>query len=311
MTARSNASWTDAFAIAGRPSDQDRDTSAWLRIVEPGYFSTMKLVGLRGRSLAPQDDEAHPGAVVVNEAFARRFFPAVEAVGQALQIPTPRAMWPDVAPDRFEIVGVVKDERFLGPGVPSAPAYYISARQFRISEFTVLLRTDGDPMALLPGARAIVRTLDPLLPVAEITTVGRLYGQVVAQPRFNMILLGAFGILALLLSVVGIYGLLSYVVEQRVQEVGVRMALGADARAVVRLFVGQGLGLAAIGLTVGLGSAALLTRVMAGLLHGVSPLDPMTFATVTVLLATIAALASYIPARRAGRLDPSVALRGD
>jgi putative ABC transport system permease protein len=211
---------------------------------------------------------------------------------------------------QFTIVGVVSDARYGGLDKAPKPAVYASVLQHDYSNnpsFTV--RVDGDPKTLVPAIRNVLAQLDKSLPMARIFTMEELMSTSVAQPRLEAILLGLFGGLAMVLAAIGIYGVMSYSVTQRTSEIGIRMALGADRFSVLRMVMGQGLRLAAIGLAIGLALALAVTRVMSKVLFGVSPTDPLTFATIVVLLTLVALLACYIPARRATKVDPMVALR--
>lgn len=304
-----DATWGDAFRIEGRPEPEPgRLPGAWLRPISPDYFRTAGIEVLRGRPLTETDDLDHPGAVVVNEAFVRRYFPDEEPLGRQLRL---QSHWRFETPTVFEIVGIARDVRFLGPDTEPAPAYYRPFKQFPDPFMQVLVRTEADPMSFVNPVREAIWSIDPDLPVGSVTTMAQHYSNAIAQPRFNMLLLALFGGLALLLASVGVYGLLSYHVAQRTQEIGIRMALGAQIRDVVRLVVGEGLWLTGIGVVVGLAGAVALTRVMANLLFGVSPIDVPTFALVAAFLAAVALLASYVPARRATRVDPMIALRAE
>ena len=304
-----DATWGDVFRIEGRPEPEPgRMPGAWLRPISPGYFRTAGIELLRGRTITDTDDLDHPGAVVVNEAFVRRYFPEAneEPLGQKLRL---QSHWRFPGPEVFEIVGIVRDVHFPGPDVEPAPAYYRPFKQFPDPFQKVMVKTDTDPLSAVGQIREAVWAVDPNLPIGGITTMAQHYDAALAQPRFNMLLLALFGGLALLLAAIGVYGLLSYRVAQRTQEIGVRMALGAQLRDVVGMVVGEGLWLTGLGVGAGLVGAFALTRVLGSLLFGVSPVDVQTFVTVTIALATIALLASYLPARRAAKVDPMVALR--
>ena len=306
-----DATWGDVFRIEGRPEPEPgRLPGAWLRPISPGYFRTAGIELLRGRTIADTDDLDHPGALVVNEAFVRRFFPDGDddPLGHFLRL---QNHWRFETPELFEIVGVVRDVRFLGPDTDPAPAYYRPFKQFPDPFMQVLLRTEADPLSFVTPVREAIWSIDSDLPIGDVTTMAQHYANAVAQPRFNMVLLALFGGLALLLVSVGVYGLLSYHVAQRTPEIGIRMALGAQIRDVVRMVVGEGLWLTGIGVAVGFVSALGLTRLLGSLLFGVSPIDLSTFAIVAVGLAAVAILASYLPARRAAKVDPIVALRAE
>ena len=299
-----SATWSDAFAIPGR--DLKDDGAAWQRIVSAGYLRTVRIPVLRGRGFTETDDEAHPRVVIVNEAFARRYFPDADPIGRRTIVPAPTR--PAVA-EAHEIVGVVGDVRFLGPAVAAEPAFDLPIAQFPQADLTVLVRTSGDPLAVAPAVRAAVHEVDPALPVGRVTTLEALAAGSVAQPRFTAVLVGVFGAMAFLLAALGIYGLLAYTVSQRSREIGVRLALGARPRDVTRLVVGDGLAVTLAGVAAGLAAAAVLARFVRSLLFQVSPVDPLTFAGAAAALAAVALGASWAPLRRAGRIDPVRILR--
>ena len=298
--------WTSSFVIEGRtPPPRGHEPEARVRPVQPGYFRTAGVRLLQGRDVSAQDRIDGPGVVVVNEAFVRRHFRNESPIGRRLQA----GGWFPGTPGVFEIVGVVADEPFLGLAAGGAPATYFPHAQFPMNEMWLVVRTSGDPLALTPALRTRVWRLDPALPVDDVHTMRDVLGSSVAEPRFNTALLSLFAAAALLLAAVGIYGVLSYTVTQRTNEIGVRMALGAGRARVLRLVVAQGLGVALAGIVVGTAAALGLARVLASLLHGVSGRDPLIFAGAAALLALVAAAATYLPARRASRIEPVVALR--
>jgi putative ABC transport system permease protein len=304
------SNWIDSFRFVGQ-SRQEEPFSAVLRIVSPGYFRTLGIDVVSGRAFEELDDASHPGAVIVNEAFVRRYLPDGDALGRRLAIGTPGYVWGDAVPRSFEIVGVVRNVRFLGPTEPPEPAYYLPAAQFPVTEMRVAVRTEGEPSALAGTLREEVWALDPNLPVSGITTMERLISESLAQPRFHAVVLGAFGSLGLALAALGIYGLLAHNVAERTREFGIRMALGAVARDVTHMVVKEGLRLASVGLALGLLVALLAGRALESLLFGVSASDPWTFAAAALFLGCVAAVASYLPARRALRIEPLTALRTD
>jgi putative ABC transport system permease protein len=301
-----SATWTDTFTIEGR--DDDEDFGAWQRIVSAAYFRTIGLGVHRGRPFTEVDDDHHPRVAIVNEAFARRFFAGENPIGRRLVLPAPTR--PN-APEPHEIVGVVGDVKFLGPSAPAEPAYYVPMAQFPQPDMTILVRTAGDPRTLAPGLRGAVHDLSPAQAIGTITTERDRANRMVAQPRFTMTLVGLFGSLAFLLAAIGIYGLLAYTVAQRTRELGVRAALGAGRRDLTRLVLGQGLRVTLAGVVAGLAGAAAITRLLGSLLFGISALDPPTFAAAALALVGVAIVASYVPVRRAARIDPLVALRND
>jgi putative ABC transport system permease protein len=206
-------------------------------------------------------------------------------------------------------VGIVRDVKLAGLEAPSEPAYYIPASQAPLQDMTLLVRTTIDPLSLVGGVRGAVLSIDPNQPLSNVNTMKRIVDDSIAQRRLNMLLMGLFGGLAMLLSAVGIYGLLSQAVTQRTQEMGIRMALGAQVSDVLKLVLRQGMMLALAGEMIGLIAAFALTRVIRGLLFSVTPNDATTFVVVSGVLAVVALLACYLPARRATKVDPLVALR--
>jgi putative ABC transport system permease protein len=299
--------WTTSFTVDGRePPPRGQEPEARVRPVWPDYFRTMGVRITRGRDISERDRMGAPGAVVVNEAFVRRHFAGTNPLGQHLN----NEAWWAGAPAQFEIVGVVADEPFLGLAGQTDPATYFAHAQFPMNDMWVAIR--GEPAALPALALALrdrVRRLDPELPVERASTMRELLGASIAEPRFNTALIALFAGAAMLLAAVGIYGVLSYTVAQRTGEIGVRMALGAGRARVLRLVVGQGMGVTLLGITLGTAGALALARVLGSLLHGVSERDPVIFASVAALLAAVALLAAYLPARRASRIEPVVALR--
>jgi len=302
-----DSNWIDDFEIEGAPRTGE-SLSAALRIVSPDYFRTVGTEILRGRPFAELDDAEHPGAVIVNEAFVRRYFSS-EPLGKRLVVTTPRGYWDESLPRAFEIVGVVENVRFLGPAVSPEPAFYLPAAQFPVQEMMAAVRVQGDPAAFAAHLREEVWAIDPGIPLSSITTLPRLLSEALAQPRFNAVVLGFFGATALALAALGIYGVLSTSVAQRTSEIGIRMALGARSGDVVRMVVRQGMGMTLAGLAIGLVAALVSTPVLRSLLFGVDGTDPWTFAFVLAFLASVALLASYVPARRASRIEPLIALR--
>ena len=303
-----DSNWIDDFEIEGAPQTGE-SLSAALRIVSPGYFRTVRTKILRGRPFSELDDAGHPGAVIVNEAFVRRYFSSADPLGNSLVVTTPRGYWDESLPRAFEIVGVVENVRFLGPAVSPEPAFYLPAAQFPVQEMMAAVRVQGDPAAFAARLRKEVWAIDPGIPLSSITTLPRLLSEALAQPRFNAVVLGFFGATALALAALGIYGVLSTTVAQRTNEIGIRMALGARSADVVRMVVQEGIRLTLAGLAIGLAAALASAPVLRSLLFGIGASDPWTFALVLAFLASVAFLASYLPARRASRIEPLIALR--
>ena len=302
------ANWIDVFTIVGRP-DNTEAGSANFHPVGWDYFRTVGTPLVSGRQFTAQDDPDHPGAVIVNEAFVRKYFPHEPPLGRQLRLSPPARIWNNQRLTTFEIVGVARDVKSAGLSGESEPAYYVPATQAPLPDMNVMVRTRNDPTAFVPTLRNAVLQLDPNQPITSVATMDEIMASSIAQPRLSMLLMGLFGVLALLLAAVGIYGLLSYAVAQRTQEMGIRMALGARMTDVLTLVLKQGVALILIGEAVGLVGAFALTRLMRTLLFGVTPTDVPTFAVVAAVLTVVALLACYLPARRATKVDPLVALR--
>jgi putative ABC transport system permease protein len=275
-----------------------------VRVVANAYFRTMNIPLIRGRLFNEQDPNDLKNRVVVNEALARRHWPDEDPVGKKIRI-----SWGETIED--EIIGVVGDVRNASLDAAARSTTYWPYARFPYGTMTLAVRTGSDPATLGPAVTSIVRGLDSQLAVNKIRTMGEVVSDSVAERRVTMLMLGIFAAAALLLAAVGIYGVIAYSVTQRTQEIGIRMALGARPPQVLRMVVGQAMALAAIGITVGAALSLAMSRLMEGLLFGVRPADPVTFTAVAAVLAAVAATASYVPGRRATRVDPVVALRSE
>jgi putative ABC transport system permease protein len=293
------------FTIEGHPTESDADApSAYRCVASVNYFRTMGVPLVHGREFTERDREGPPTVLMINETAAHRYWPGQNPVGTRLSFTTGRTQ-----PTWLEIVGVVKDVLQDGLESPAKPMIYLPFLQSAQAFMVTVVRTDIDPAGLASAVRGAFAAVDKDQPVLMTRTMAAIYSDSVAQRRFNTALLVAFGTLALLLAVVGVYGLMAFTVTQRTHEVGVRIALGAERWDVVKLVLGQGLRLAFFGIASGLAVAFFLTRFFSKLLFNVPQTDPATFIIVSLCLGGIALLASYIPARRAMRVDPMVALR--
>jgi putative ABC transport system permease protein len=292
-----------SFAIAGRPpaATPGSEPVAGARVVSASYVSTMGMRIVEGRDLSRLDIDTAPGVALINETMARRYWPTGGAVGARLALNG----------EPITVVGIVGDVHHRGPGPAPGAEMYIPFQQFNARQAIVVLRAAGDPARLAAPLRAVLREIDPALPLSNVTTMDSLLAQSVSQPRFLAALLTGFAALAAILALVGVYGLLSFSVSRRVRELGVRMALGAGRARVIGLVVRQSAALVTIGLAAGIGFTLMLSRLLRSLLFGVRAEDPGTIAAMALAIAIAAALASLPPALRASRIDPVVALRED
>jgi putative ABC transport system permease protein len=256
----------------------------------------------RGRFFTKFDLPGTTPVVVINETMARRYFGNQDPVGKKLVI-----MFEPLEPR--EIVGVISDVLHNGLDSSPRPEMFVHYPQSPTPQMTFMVKTTGDPGSMLPAVKGAIREVNRNQTFSKTATMDQLVGDSLRQRRFTLFLLGSFAAVALALAGIGIYGLMSYSTKQRTHEIGVRMALGAQGRDILRLFIGQGLSLALTGVVIGLAGSLLLTQLMKGLLFGVSASDPATFAMIALLLMVVALLACYVPARRATKVDPLVALR--
>lgn len=272
--------------------------------VTPGYFRTMGIPLLQGRTFTNRDTPSSLPVVIVNEALARKYYPNESAIGKRIR---PSISATSATPWR-EIVGVVGNTKLGGLAESFQPEYYLPFAQFSVFS-TIVLRTRGKPLTMIPAVRTVIASMDRNVPVYDVSTMENYLSSSIARSRFSTLLLGLFGALALLLAVVGIYGVVSYSVSQRTHEIGIRMAIGAGRADVLQLIIGKGMLLAVVGVGLGIIGALALTRSISSLLYSVKPADPVTFAAVSLILIAVAFVACYIPARRAAKVDPMVALR--
>lgn len=304
------SNWIDAFGIEGRPAPE-RELSARLAIVGPGYFETLE-IGLRaGRPIDDRDAAGAPGAVVVSDAFAREFFRGEDPLGHWLTLGSAAHTWGPQAPSRFQIIGVANDVHSLGMATRPEATYYVSAHQFPERNMSVLVKTASDPLAVVGVIRAEVARFDDSLAITNITTLPLSIAASVAQPRFNMLVLTGFAILALALAAVGLYGLIAYSVARRQREIGVRLALGARPEQVTRLIVGEGLALVSAGGALGLLGAMAGSRLLGSLLFGIESTDLVSFAAGALSLLVAGLVATYFPAKHASKVAPASALRSE
>jgi predicted permease len=307
--------WGWPFAIEGRGKSLPGESPlAVYRVVMPGYFETMRLAVLRGREIAASDDPSAPGVVLINEKAAREYWPGENPLGKHIAFDDDQR----ASPTWLTVIGIVRDAKQGDWAQAPYPEVYLAALQnggflgeseSHASYITLVVRTRGNPAALSGLIKNTVWSFDRNLAISEVLTMDDVVAEANAEPRFEMALLGVFAGVALLLAAVGIYGVMSYSVERRTHEIGIRISLGASRTDVLKLVVRQGMVLALAGSAAGIVGALLLSRLMTKLLYGVLPTDPLTFTGVAVLLTLVALAANYLPARRATRVDPMVALR--
>ena len=286
-------------------TDPQESASAGWRVVSPNYFTTMGIPFLAGRPFSEElDRPSSPPAAIVNEAFARKYFHAEDPLGRKIRVFPISTNW-------HEIVGVIKDVKLTGLDSPATPEVYQSDSQNAVWMFSLVVRSSLPPGQLEKIVRAEAAVVDKDLPLFNIRTMEQAISTSVASPRFLMLLVGLFAILALVLTAVGIYGVVSYSVGQQTREIGIRMALGASRRNVIGLVLGQGMKVVLVGIGIGLAGSFALTRLMATQLFEVSPTDPATFEVIALLLALVTMVACYLPARRATQVDPMLLLRNE
>jgi putative ABC transport system permease protein len=294
--------------IQAHPSANPADDPGPFRYaVSPGYLETMKIPVRRGRTITEQDTEGAPGVVLVNESFAKKYWPGEEALGQRLSLQDPvKGPW-------LEVVGIVADVKQLSLSSAKIDGAYVPEAQwgYADSPMSLVVRARGDPAALTAAVRQAVWSVDKDQPIVRIALATRLISQSEAQRRFALTLFEAFAFVALVLAAAGIYGVLAGTVTERMREIGVRAALGASRTDIIAMVVRQGLGLTALGAVIGIAGALGLSHLIASLLFGVSPLDPVTYIVVILLLAMVALLACLMPALRAARVDPMETLRAE
>jgi putative ABC transport system permease protein len=293
------------FEVVGQPKPPaGNEPVTDVRVITADYFKAMGVPLLRGRAFDARDAGTGVRRVIINQALARKYFPDRDPIGQSIIV-----SWNDKAPD--EIVGVVGDVRHQDMETEARATIYWPPSRFTYPFMTVAIRTAGSPRAVVAGAIAALHELDPNVAAADVRTMEDVIDTSVAQRRLTMLLLSIFAVLALTLAAVGIYGVIGYSVTQRIQEIGIRMALGARRGTVMKMIVGQALALTAAGIAAGAIGAWGLTRLMQKLLFGVAPSDPVTFAAVSAILVVVAVIAASVPGLRATRVDPVIALRSE
>ncbi|HEX5736621.1 MAG TPA: ABC transporter permease [Blastocatellia bacterium] len=295
-----------SFNIKSRPYPENEEPVAEFRAVTPNYFRAMGIPVIRGRTFTEHDVKGKTGAIIINETMARRYWPGEDPLGQVMSFGVSVS---DNEPDEWEIVAIVGDLKHFSLDSEAVPEMYIPHAQQPWTGMTMVARSSMDPTQLATLMRGQVLSLDRNQPVSDVRTMSEVVGRSIAQQRFYLLLFALFAVMALVLAAVGIFGVMSYSVTERTREIGIRMALGAQTRDVLRHVVGQGMLLTLAGVVIGLVGSFLLTRFMANMLYEVDAFDPVTFAAISLLLALVALIACYIPARRATRVDPMVALR--
>nr|QEO73634.1 ABC transporter, permease component [uncultured bacterium] len=298
-------SWRSQVSVTGRPVDPDQALEAFMNPVTPDYFKTLRIPLLKGREFGDGDGEESTPVVILSQQAARRLFPGEDPLGRSISHELDLGR---MATTRT-VVGVVGDVLQAGLSSQEEPQIYVPHRQAPFPAMSLVIRTQGDPLRLASAARNKIRELDKDLPLEEATTMDDVVAESVGQPRFYMGLVAGFAVLGLILAAVGIYGLLASEVAQRRREIGIRMALGAQAGSVAWMIVGQALALCALGLALGLGASLALRQLISGLLFGIESTDLLTYVLVSALLLAVALLASLIPARRATRVDPLLSMR--
>ena len=298
---------TSGFRVEGRPvTTPDQWPSVNYRVVSPDYFSAMGVPVLQGRTYTDRDDENAPRVMIVNQQLARQTFPDENPIGKRITFGNTDE---NGQPRWFEIVGVVANVRSLELREEPTAELYFSVLQDFWPTMSLVVRSSVEPASLGTSVRQIVNEVDRSVPVANVKTMDHIVSESITQPRFNLFLLGLFSAVAMVLSAAGIYGVTAYAVTQRTHELGIRIALGAQVSDVLKMILGQGMAVIAVGLALGLVAALALMRLLRSLLFGVGENDPLTFVAITVVLLLVALIACYIPARRATKVDPLEALR--
>jgi len=299
-------SWSSQFQAEGWPPDRV-GIEIWHRRADRGYFEALDIPLLRGRLFDSGEGPGEPLTVVINRTFADQFFPGEDPIGQRIaydRAATAQSIW-------YEIVGIVGDQQQVSPRQPARAEVFENRRQDWGRSDWFVIRTTGDATSATAAVRSVLAELDPLIPIASIRPLRDVWSSSMAREEFMLTLLGAFAVSALLLATVGVYGVTAQAARGRTHEIGIRIALGARTSEVLGLILRQGLAVVCVGLAIGVVAALLATRVIAGFLHGVRPTDPLTLVAVVVLLSLVAAVACFVPARRAASIDPASSLRSE
>jgi predicted permease len=293
----------EGFAIEDRPVESSQDLRAERIRISPDYFKVLQTTLIRGRSFTEGDEDGKPLVAVIDESTAHKYWPTQDPLGRRVRFARdPTKLWTTV-------VGIVKDIKSDGLDIDGVPHIYVSTYQDSSKRLSMVLRTSLPANLLEPQIRHEIQAIDPGLPVFNVSSMNDVLDRSLASRRFSADLVGGFAGLAVLLASIGIYGLLAYIVGQRSREIGIRMALGARRDDILRLFLRKGVALAGVGIVAGMVFSASTASLMASLLYGVRPHDPAVFLIVPLILMVVALLSSYIPARRAARVSPIVALR--
>jgi putative ABC transport system permease protein len=299
------SSWQNSFAIEGKPMQPNPHAHG--AIIGGSYFPTMQIPVVRGREFTAIDKADSKPVIIVDANIVRAYFGNEDPIGKRIALTSEGS---EQKPLWREIVGVVGSVKHTNPlDIETKGQFYLPFEQSMQKHMMIAARTSTDPLSVAPAIRREILAIDPEQPISRVRSMEDILNDFVAQPRFNMILLGGFAALALILAAVGVYGVMAYSVTQRTHEIGVRMALGAQRADVLRMVLYNAMAIAGIGLAIGVVASLLASRVLGALLFGVSPNDPLTFLGISLLLAIIAAVASYLPAYRATRIDPLIALR--
>jgi predicted permease len=298
-------SWdSDGPAVAeGQPiPPPGRGLSVGYTVVSPGYFGSMQTPLLRGRDFSESDRTGNPRVAIINETAAQRLWPNADPVGRRLSLGRTN-------PVLYQVIGVARDGKYISLSEPPRAFLWFPLGQFYEQRMTLLVRTTGESQKVIGSVREAVKTLEPNLPLASVMTMNQHLTWALWAPQMGALVSTAFSILAMLLAMLGIYSIIAYAVNQQTKEIGIRLALGAQSRSIVAYIAVQGMKLVLTGVLIGLALAFAFTRLLASLLYGVSVIDPLIFASAIVILISIGFLASYLPARRATKVDPLVALR--